>query len=109
MAAMRFLMWARRVINTEKAKNAIPPTKSLTLVLARVVGGWAICVEGSEGGGAELERVWSCFGGTLSWVLGSFVSGFEPEPHPMKESIVSREYLDLLRFAETNCQPGVVA
>lgn len=106
---MRFLMCARRVINTEKAKNAIPPTKSLTLVLFRVVGGWAICVDGSDGGGAELERVWSCFGGTLSLVLGSFVSGFEPEPHPRKESIVSRGEIELLRFAETNCQPGLVA
>jgi hypothetical protein len=49
MQARRFLMLARRVMYTERAKKAMPPAKSLRLVLSGLVDCWTIC-GGWEGG-----------------------------------------------------------
>lgn len=106
---MRFLMWARRVMKTENAKNAMPPTRSLRLVLSCGLGGWASCVDGSEGPDGDVWRVSSCFGDDILSVLDAFASGFEPEPHPRKESIFSYGFIDRLRFAEMDCRLVVVS
>jgi hypothetical protein len=107
MAAMRFLMWALRVINTEKAKKAIPPARSLRLVLSCGLGGWTSCVDGSEEEGPDVDGgSWSCFEDAFSLGPGVVASGFEPEPHPRKESIAWCGYIDLLRFAKTGSRSG---
>lgn len=41
---MRFLLKERRVINTDSAKNVIPPKKSLRFVFVCGEGGCATCV-----------------------------------------------------------------
>lgn len=78
---MRFFTLARRVIQTEREKKAMPPTKSFRFVLSRGLD-WVNCVEGSEGGGVCGGFVWFVEGS------GFGVSGLELEPQPKKENML---------------------
>lgn len=79
MQAMRFFTLARRVIQTEREKKAMPPTRSLRFVLSRGLVCWINC-EGSDGGGVG---VFICVEGS---VVG--VSVLELEPQPKKENML---------------------
>lgn len=53
MHAMRFRMFALRVIYTENAEKAMPPRKSFKPVLSLGVVCWANCDDGWDGADVE--------------------------------------------------------